>query len=127
MYATDTTGFEKIVSWAIDTLPEEYVDNLNNVAITVEDEPTPEQRLKQKLGPSQTLFGLYEGIPRSQRGNSYSFVTPDKITIFKHPLEFYSTNLDDLMKRTRKTVWHEIAHHYGLGHGRIHELENKFN
>jgi predicted Zn-dependent protease with MMP-like domain len=125
MYTTDDEGFEKIVAWAIDDLPKEYIDNLRNVAITIEDEPTREQRIKQKLHPSQTLFGLYEGIPRPARGNAYSLVIPDRITIFKRPLEAWSHSIEELMQRTRNTVWHEIAHHYGLGHGRIHELERK--
>ncbi len=125
MYTTDDEGFEKIVAWAIDDLPKEYIDNLNNVAITIEDLPTPEQRIKQKLRPNQTLFGLYEGIPRTARGNGYNLVIPDRITIFKKPLEAWSSSIQDLMMRVRNTVWHEIAHHYGLGHDRIHELERK--
>ena len=125
MYQTDDAGFEKIVSWAIDDLPKEYIDNLSNVAITIEDEPTQEQRIKQKLRPNQTLFGLYEGIPRPMRNNNYSLVIPDRITIFKKPLESWSRSVEDLMARTKNTVWHEIAHHYGLGHDRIHELERK--
>lgn len=125
MYHTDDIGFEKIVSWAIDDLPKEYIENLKNVAITIEDLPTREQRYKQKLRPNQTLFGLYEGIPRPARGNGYSLVIPDRITIFKKPLEAWSTSVTDLMTRVRNTVWHEIAHHYGLGHDRIHELEGR--
>jgi predicted Zn-dependent protease with MMP-like domain len=125
MYTTDDEGFEKIVAWAIDDLPKDYINNLRNVAITIEDEPTPEQRMKQKLHPRQTLFGLYEGIPRTSRGTGYNLVIPDRITIFKRPLEAWSASVGELMMRTRNTVWHEIAHHYGLGHDRIHELERK--
>lgn len=125
MYHTDEEGFEKIVAWAIDDLPKEYIDNLSNVAITIEDDPTPAQRIKQGLRRHQTLFGLYEGIPRTSRGNGYNLVIPDRITIFKNPLEAWSSSLAELMARTRNTVWHEIAHHYGLGHDRIHELERK--
>lgn len=126
MYSIDDIGFERMVAWAIDDLPKEYIDNLQNVAITIEDEPSPEQRIKQKLGRDQSLFGLYEGIPRTARGNGYNLVLPDRITIFKRPLEAWSNSLEELMYRTRNTVWHEIAHHYGLGHARIHELESKF-
>lgn len=125
MYITDEIGFEKIVAWAIDDLPEEYIDNLKNVAITIEELPTAQQRRKQKLRPNQTLFGLYEGVPQPQRGNGYSLILPDRITIFKKPLEAWSTSLTDLIARVKNTVWHEIAHHYGLGHGRIHQLEQK--
>ena len=125
MYKTDEEGFEKIVAWAIDDLPKKYIDNLSNVAITIQDEPSLEQRRKQRLGPHQTLFGLYEGIPRTARNNGYTLVLPDKITIFKDPIERFSNSIQELMARVHNTVWHEIAHHYGLDHDRIHELEGQ--
>jgi predicted Zn-dependent protease with MMP-like domain len=68
------------------------------------------------------LFGLYEGVPLPQR-NGVTKLLPDKITIFKKPLEFISSDLDDLREHVRHTVWHEVAHYYGLGHKRIHELD----
>ena len=109
----------------MDELPEEYISRLDNVAVTYEDEPTPEQRLKLKLRCDQTLFGLYEGIPLTKRGMGYNLVLPDKITIFKWPLMAASRDIHDLKKRTKHTLWHEIAHYYGLDHKRIHELESK--
>ncbi len=125
MYTVDEAGFEKVVAWAIDDLPKEYIDNLQNVAIIIEDEPTAEQRVKLHLHRGLTLFGLYEGIPRTKRGNNYNFVIPDKITIFKLPIESRCDSIQELQKEVRTTVWHEIAHHYGLDHDRISELENK--
>lgn len=109
----------------MDELPQEYIVNLKNVAITIADEPTPEQREKQKLKDNQTLFGLYEGIPLTKRGAGYSFVLPDKITIFKYPIMHSSPDLVSLKAQVKRTLWHEIAHHYGLGHDRIRELEEK--
>ena len=125
MYTTDEIVFERIVSWAINNLPKNYTEHLDNVAITVDDYPSNEQRRKQKLRVDQTLFGLYEGIPKTQRNSGYSLVLPDKITIFKKPLEAWSNSLDELISRVKNTVWHEIAHHYGLDHKRIHELESR--
>lgn len=117
--------FKDIVSWAIDSMPREYTDNIKNLAIVVEDEPSPEQRTKLHLVDGVLLFGLYEGVPLTSRGGNYNLVLPDKITIFKKPLAENSYNINDLRQQVRRTVWHEIAHHFGLDHKRIHELENK--
>jgi predicted Zn-dependent protease with MMP-like domain len=118
-------AFAEIISQAMDELPEEYITRLDNVAVTYEDEPTNDQRTKLKLRCDQTLYGLYEGIPLTKRGMNYNLVLPDKITIFKLPLAAASHDMADLKKRTKHTLWHEIAHYYGLDHGRIHELESK--
>lgn len=121
----EDANFEKIINEAMDELPKEYIERLNNVAITYEDEPTPEQRQKLKLHCNQTLFGLYEGIPLTKRNSGYNLVLPDKITIFKLPILSVASNLEDVKKQTKRTLWHEIAHYYGLDHDRIHALEQK--
>ena len=119
------TEFEQLVKEAIDTIPQKYVDNMNNVGFVIEDAPTPEQHQRLHLFHGQTLYGLYEGIPLTQRGNNYSGVLPDKITIFKLPMLYMAHGIDELKAIIKNTVWHEVAHHFGLGHGRIHELEGK--
>ncbi len=115
--------FEKMVGKALDSLPEKYTSKLDNVAIVIADEPTEEQRVKLKLHCNQTLFGLYEGVPKTARGNYYSMVLPDKITIFKLPMARATQDEDSLYEQVRHTLWHEIAHHFGLGHKQIHELD----
>lgn len=117
--------FAKLAGEALDALPEKYLKDMNNVAIVYADEPDAHQRQKLALRCDQTLFGLYEGIPLVGRGAGYNLVLPDKITIFKLPLFRASHDMQDLKKKIKNTLWHEIAHHYGLGHKRIHELENK--
>ncbi len=117
--------FDAMVSNAMDELPQKYIAGLQNVVITFDDLPTEEQRRRQNLQAWQTLFGLYEGIPRTQRGNNYNLVLPDKITLFKGPLEQASNDKKQLQENIKRTLWHEIAHYYGLGHDRIHGLENK--
>lgn len=119
--------FEKIVSQALDELPDKYISNLNNVVIVYADEPTPEQRIELKLHCNETLYGLYQGIPLTKRGMGYNLVLPDKITIFKKPLIGGSRDLNELRANTKHTLWHEIAHHFGLDHKRIHSLEDKAN
>lgn len=115
--------FSKLIGQALDELPEKYVSRLENVVITYADEPDQNQRKKLKLRGHQSLFGLYEGIPLTQRGNNYNLVLPDKITLFKLPLFYNSKDETDFKKQIKHTLWHEIAHYFGLGHGRIYELE----
>jgi predicted Zn-dependent protease with MMP-like domain len=115
--------FEKIVSKAIDAIPEKYYQKVQNVVFVVEDQPSPEQREKLELHCNQTLYGLYEGIPLTKRGAGYNLVIPDKITIFRLPMLFNSNTLVEVQKSVHKTVWHEVAHYFGLDHDRIHALE----
>jgi len=115
--------FEEIVSRALDNLPQKYTSKLDNVAIVIADEPTEEQRQKLKLRCDQTLFGLYEGVPQTARGNNYNLVLPDKITIFKLPITRGKSDEKSLYEQVRHTLWHEIAHHFGLRHDQIHKLD----
>ncbi len=123
MFLVDEAAFEQIVSDGIDAVPGKYLSRLDNVAFVVEDEPSAEQRQRMQLKPYETLFGLYEGIPMTKRGSNYNLVLPDKITIFKKPLEHASNSLADLKERVRHTVWHEVAHFFGLEHQQIHRLD----
>ncbi len=119
--------FEQFISDAMDELPKQYIEKLNNVAITFEDEPSPDQREKLKLRCNQSLFGLYEGIPLTKRGAGYNLVLPDKITIFKKPILSFSGDMTSFKKQIKHTLWHEIAHYYGLDHDRIHEIERHWH
>lgn len=117
--------FDKLISEVMDELPQQYIKSMKNVAVVIADEPSEEQRQKLKLRCNESLFGLYEGIPLTKRGANYSLVLPDKITIFKIPLLSASRDQAQFRENTKRTLWHEIAHHYGLDHSRIHKLENK--
>lgn len=123
MFRVSEEEFEDLVNDALDSLPEKYISRLNNVVIVTENEPSPEQRTKLHLHNGQTLYGLYEGIPMTKRGSNYNMVLPDKITIFKLPLEYNSHNLNELKERVRHTLWHEIAHFFGLGHDAIYRRD----
>ena len=124
MLAIPDQMFEDLIGQALDTLPQNYVTRLiKDVAVTWQNEPTQEQRDQLKLRGNETLFGLYEGLPLPQRYSGYSKLTPDKITIFKQPICAASTSLPVLADNIRRTVWHEMAHYFGLDHKRIHELE----
>jgi predicted Zn-dependent protease with MMP-like domain len=116
--------FEDLIDQALSELPQEYVQRMKqHVAIVWADDPTPEQRTELKLHCNQTLFGLYEGLPLPQRFNGPTKITPDKITIFKNPIVRASPDMRALKEQIKHTVWHEMAHYFGLGHERIHELE----
>ena len=114
--------FQELINKALEELPGEHVKNIKNVAILYEDEPTPEQREELKLRCDQTLLGLYQGTPLSQR-QGMTRLLPDKITLFKKPLERQAASLQGLQEAIRHTLWHEIAHYYGLNHDKIHQLE----
>lgn len=125
MHVPTDEEFSTLIGKALDELPEKYVSRLQNVLITYADEPDTNQRKKLKLRSNQSLFGLYEGIPLTQRGNGFSGQLPDKITLFKLPLFFYAAGDESKFKaQIKHTLWHEVAHYFGLDHDRIHELES---
>lgn len=125
MLSISDQAFDALISEVMDELPQEYLAGLENVVIVYEDEPTEEQREALRLRCNQTLFGLYQGIPRTSRGAGYNLVLPDKITLFKLPLLRTSVSLADFRAQVKHTLWHEIAHYYGLDHARIHQLEKR--
>lgn len=114
--------FEKLVKEGIGAIPKKFRKKLDNVAIVIEDEPTYEQLRKSRVPVGFTLFGLYEGVPQTRRGN-YGMVLPDKITIFQKPIERCASSDSAICKIVKNTVWHEIAHHFGFGERKIWELE----
>jgi predicted Zn-dependent protease with MMP-like domain len=115
-----TLDFDQLVERALDGLPPELSELLDNVAIVVEDWPDRETQLSSD-GPDDTLYGLYEGVPLTERGDSYYGVLPDRITIFRGPLE-RDFRADELEEQVRITVVHEIAHYFGFGEDRLEEL-----
>lgn len=117
--------FENLVSQAIDNIPQKYYKHIDNLAFVVEAEPSAQQRNELKLHCHQTLFGLYQGVPLNRRSANYSLVIPDKITIFKKPILVLANDIESARKIVNNTVWHEVAHYFGLDHQRIHQLENQ--
>ncbi len=116
------TEFEELVVAALDTLPDDLLQLMNNIDVTVERSPS-RQQMRQVGLRSGTLLGLYEGIPLTARhSSSYSLVVPDKITIFQRPIERFCSSHDEIVDQVRKTVIHEVAHHFGIGEERLREL-----
>ncbi len=117
--------FEKIVEQGIEAIPEKFLQQLKNVAIIIEDEPTLAQKKKLNIRSNWTLYGLYEGVPQLERGANYSAVLPDKITIFQNPIEAAAKDEKDIKEIVKNTVWHEIAHHFGMDEARVRQVETK--
>lgn len=114
--------FEELVDEAIDSIPEELYAVIDNVAVVVEDWPTQQQMHSVQIGSGRLLLGLYHGVPLTNR-QRYDLVTPDKITIFRGPiLQISPHNEEALRQQVRRTVIHEIAHHFGISDARLMEL-----
>ena len=114
--------FEKLVNEGIEAVPKRFLEKLDNVDIVIEDEPTLEQFKKLRVRKNSILFGLYEGVPQTKRWH-YGQVLPDKITIFQKEIEKVTQSEKEIKEIVKNTVWHEIAHHFGMDEKRIREIE----
>lgn len=104
--------FEELVSDALDEIPPELAERMENVAVVVRDHP-----------PSRGLLGLYEGIPLTERDSSYGgMVMPDRIIVFRIPICEMCATHDEVREQVRTTVVHEVGHHFGLDDARLEEL-----
>ncbi len=121
----DRASFEELVSRAIENLPEEFREQLENVDIVVADAPTRYQLDKSDIGQGEMLLGLYEGVPQTERGSHYGMVTPDKITIFQKAIEKTYNDELRIVREIERVVKHEIAHHFGISDARLDELEEE--
>lgn len=113
--------FEQLVERALDELPVEARPLLENVAIVIDDEPTPEQRRESGLADDESLYGLYEGIAVTAYGADL-VPFPNKITLFRLPLEEDFADPNELAYEVQKTVIHELGHHAGVDEQRLHRL-----
>ena len=106
--------FERYVQEALDSLPLDLAGAMSNVAVTTEDEPPD----------GLPLLGLYQGVPLTRRGIAYGGALPDRITIYRGPLErLYGGDPERLVREVRRVVLHEVAHHFGISDERLHELD----
>jgi predicted Zn-dependent protease with MMP-like domain len=111
--------FEEFVADALDSIPPELGEQMENVVVLVEEYASPRQQREH----GGVLLGVYEGVDLTRRGPlSYEFAVPDRITIFQRPLEHMSRDVDDLKERVRVTLLHEVGHHFGLSDERLEEL-----
>ena len=105
--------FEELVASALDDVPPELADLMDNVVVMVEDEPPPDD---------PDLLGLYHGTPLTDRGAGYTMALPDRITVFRNPTLSMCRSEEEVVAEVQVTVVHEIAHHFGIDDDRLHEL-----
>lgn len=106
--------FKQLVAETIDKLPEEFQRKMENVNIVVETKPSDEILKQQGIRQSNTLLGLYCGIPLKKRGVSYTNVLPDKITIYQESIEMLCKNKNEIKEKVREVFMHELGHHFGM-------------
>jgi predicted Zn-dependent protease with MMP-like domain len=117
----DLAAFERLVDRALAGIPEPFRAALEEVAVIIEDEPSPQQLRDNDLDPDDTLYGLYDGVPRTEYAADWA-VSPNRITLFRWPLEDDFPDRADLEAEVRMTVIHELAHHLGIDDERLEEL-----
>lgn len=120
----DKQQFESLVSKAIDELPEEFRQRLENVDIVIEDFPSSNQLAELRLRSPYHLLGLYEGVPQTKRTGGYNLVPPDKISIFQKPIEAKCKSDISIEREVGNVLRHEIAHHFGINDETLHRIES---
>lgn len=116
--------FEDVVGDALDRIPADLAEVMDNVVVLVQDEPDPEMLSEEDYDEAglPTLLGLYDGVPLTERDEGWSMVLPDRILIFRGPLERWCASREELEEEITVTVIHEVAHHFGIPDERLHEL-----
>ncbi len=115
--------FEQLVGKAIEGLPPEFQELLDNVAIFIEDRPSRSLLRDLGMSPDETLLGLYEGVPQTARLTTYDLVPPDRITLFQQPIEHACDTEEEVEEQVRHTLLHEVGHHFGIDDARLDEIE----
>lgn len=105
--------FEALVEQALDGLPEEFSEMLDNVVVLVEEEPDPEDLEAMGFPPGEELFGLYQGVPLAQRDTFYTAL-PDRVIIYRGPILRHCESRREVLREVRDTVVHELGHHFGM-------------
>jgi predicted Zn-dependent protease with MMP-like domain len=118
-----TSDFDQIVENAFRNIPARFRSRMNNVAIVVEDEPAAALLQARGVSPGGTLLGLYQGRPLAYRSVFEPFQLPDRITIFQGPHERLTRSREDLERLVEQTLWHEIAHHFGMNEREVRAAE----
>lgn len=118
--------FNRLVEEAIDDIPPRFREAMKNIAIVVEDEPSPALLAEMEVEPPDSLFGLYQGTPLTERSWGYGNTLPDRVTLFQRVIEGDSEDAEDAIVCIAETLIHEIGHYFGLSEEQIEEIEDKY-
>jgi len=118
--------FEQLVAEAIRTIPSRFRDELKNIAVMVEDDPPEELLDEMEIDPPDTLFGLYQGTPLTERSWDYGNALPDRIVLYQGPIEDASDTEDDVVVTVGETLIHEVGHYFGLSEDELEEIEERY-
>ena len=118
--------FERLVEQALALIPKRFRDEMQNVAVVVEDEPSDELLDDMEIPEDETLFGLYQGTPLPERGWAHGNALPDRISIYQFPIEDACESEEDIRDCVAETVIHEFGHYFGMSEEEIEEIEEKF-
>ncbi len=118
----DPMAFADLVAEVVDSLPEPFLDALDNVDVVAEDWPDPNTLRLAGVRSRYGLLGFYHGVPLTSRTSSYGLISPDKISIYRMPIEAQCRTEEEVRELTRRVVLHEIAHHFGISDDRLHQL-----
>jgi predicted Zn-dependent protease with MMP-like domain len=122
----DRAKFEALVADALRSIPRDFRDAMRNIAIVVEDEPSRQLLREMEIDPPDTLFGLYQGTPLTERAWDYGNALPDRILLFQGPHEREADDEDDLVISVGETLIHEIGHYFGMSEEQIEEIEDRY-
>jgi predicted Zn-dependent protease with MMP-like domain len=118
--------FEQLVAEAIRTIPSRFRDELKNIAVIVDDEPPDDLLDEMEIEPPDTLFGLYQGTPLTERPWDYGNALPDRIVLYQGPIEDASETEDDVVVTVGETLIHEVGHYFGLSEEELEEIEERY-
>ncbi len=118
--------FRQLVAEAVDTIPASFRKHLQNIAIVVEDEPSPGLLAEMEIDPPDTLFGLYQGTPLTERRWDHGNTLPDRISIYQFPIEDACDSEEDIVTEIGETLIHEVGHFFGLSEEELEEIEERY-
>jgi len=118
--------FTRLVEQVLTDIPRRFRDAMGNVAVVVEDEPSPELLEELDMEPDDTLFGLYQGTPLTERAATYGNTLPDRISIYQSPIEDACESDEEIRQCVAETVIHEFGHYFGLSEEEIEEIEERY-
>ena len=118
--------FERLVDEAIAAVPADFRREMQNLALVIEDEPSAELLAEMEIEPPDTLYGLYQGTPLTEREWSHDSLMPDQITLFQRAIEGDGPDRDDIRAAIAETLIHEVGHYFGLSEEEIEEIEKRY-